>query len=172
MTAILSHINTLSLSLKKGDINTCLTTCLDTSSLDALDSTDSDTAHSIIDALKNIAQRQLALETENLRYRIVIQQQHQLLTCSNTGSTVIQDSTDNATPRNSNHGGTFNKTPTPSLSSTSPQVVSEDTSYLVENTTSENGLLSINDSPLLEKLHRMSSSFGKLNEYNLQLQQI
>ncbi|CAO3596221.1 unnamed protein product [Absidia cylindrospora] len=72
------------------------------------------------------------------------------------------------TTRASNHGSTFNKTPTPSLSSaTSPQITSAEASYLVEKPTSENGLLSVNDSPLLEKLHRMSSSLASPIEYTI-----
>ncbi|CAO3598673.1 unnamed protein product [Absidia cylindrospora] len=145
MTSILSHINSLALSLKKGDVNACITTCLDNSCLEALDSIDKDSAQSTIAALKSIAQRQVALETENLRYRIAIKQQHQLLTCNNNNN-----SSNNGNNENSN-GESFNKAPILSTSSTMSTQLS------VEKPTPENELLSVNDFSLLEKLQQVSS---------------
>jgi hypothetical protein len=145
-SAILSHINTLAHSLASGDFNHCLTVCGDTPSLDGLDTIDSDYTLSIVDALRTVAQRQVTLETENLRYRIAIQQQHQLLTCNS--DTITHNNTGDATGRSNNNGGTLNRTPTPSLSLT--QVATE-------RPTSENDLLSVADSSLLERLQQVSS---------------
>jgi hypothetical protein len=136
----------LALSLANGDFNQCLTVCGDIPSLDGLDTIDSDYTLSIVDALRTVAQRQVTLETENLRYRIAIQQQHQLLTCNN--DTITHNNTGDATSRSNNNGGTLNRTPTPSLSLT--QVATE-------RPTSENDLLSVADSSLLERLQQVSS---------------
>ncbi|ORZ18053.1 hypothetical protein BCR42DRAFT_436800 [Absidia repens] len=150
MTSILSHINSLALSLKKGDVSTCLTTCLDNSCLEDLDSTDKDLAQSTIAALKSIAQRQVALETENLRFRIAIQQQHQLLTCNNNNNNNNSNNSNNGSNEHINTDS-FNRAPALSTSSTTSTQLSMD------KPTSENGLLSVNDSSLLEKLQQVSS---------------
>lgn len=141
-TAILSHISTLAHALVKGDFNQCLDVCGDAPSLDALDTTDADYTLSIVAALRKVAQRQVTLETENLRYRIAIQQQHQLLTCNN--DTLTHNNNGEATSRSNNAGDTL----TPSVSLT--QVATE-------RPTSENDLLSVTDSSLLERLQQVSS---------------
>lgn len=79
--AVLDHIQDIIVNLDKGRIDYCLSNRLTGEKLDKLDSKNAELATSLDAALKNIAQRQLQLETENLRYRIAIQQQHQILTC-------------------------------------------------------------------------------------------
>ncbi|KAI8332873.1 hypothetical protein BC941DRAFT_380974 [Chlamydoabsidia padenii] len=143
-TNILSHINSLTLHLAKNDINGCLNIFNNTPGLDALNSTDSEYTLSIIGALKNIAQRQITLETENLRYKIAIKQQHQLLTCNNE-TRVINEKY--APWGNNSNGDSSCKNTTPS---TSP--------ITTEKSTPEIDLLSVNDSSLLEKLEQVSSS--------------
>ncbi|CDH54714.1 sensor histidine kinase response regulator [Lichtheimia corymbifera JMRC:FSU:9682] len=76
---VLSIIQDTIHHLDKGRIDQCLSNRLSAEALDELDSKSAEIATSLEAALKNIAQRQLQLETENLRYRIAIQQQHQLL---------------------------------------------------------------------------------------------
>ncbi|KAI7901643.1 uncharacterized protein BX663DRAFT_543988 [Cokeromyces recurvatus] len=79
--SLLSYIHDLVHNLEQGDIDHCLSNSIDTSKLgDKLSKQDSEKLSSIDLMLKKIAQRQLQLETENLRSRIMIQQQHQLLT--------------------------------------------------------------------------------------------
>ncbi|KAJ8661610.1 hypothetical protein O0I10_002416 [Lichtheimia ornata] len=76
---VLSIIQDTIHHLDKGRIDQCLSNRLSAEALDELDPKSAEIATSLEAALKNIAQRQLQLETENLRYRIAIQQQHQLL---------------------------------------------------------------------------------------------
>lgn len=87
MTTTLEQIKDMILRLDKGDLDYCITRTLpDTSTIpkttDGVADEDDkeDISFQLQKALKNIAQRQLKLETENKRYRIAIKQQHHLLT--------------------------------------------------------------------------------------------
>jgi hypothetical protein len=92
MTNVLEQIKDMVLHLDKGDLEYCITRSLTTEmSIPADQHDDQHTEEqeeaeeeniSILlhKALRNIAQRQLKLETENKRYRIAIKQQHHLLT--------------------------------------------------------------------------------------------
>lgn len=83
MTTTLEQIKDMILRLDKGDLDYCITRTLpETSTIpkNADEVADEDISFQLQKALKNIAQRQLKLETENKRYRIAIKQQHHLLT--------------------------------------------------------------------------------------------
>ncbi|KAL0089494.1 hypothetical protein J3Q64DRAFT_1728854 [Phycomyces blakesleeanus] len=81
MTAsILNYIKSMVESMEQRDIEACLKSRLTKETLDTLDPVHVEMATFLDSTLKQIAQRQLDLETENLRYRIAIQQQHQMLT--------------------------------------------------------------------------------------------
>lgn len=73
------------LRLDKGDLDFCISQTPPAqpsihSDQDGNDDDDADISIALHKALKNIAQRQLKLETENKRYQIAIKQQHHLLT--------------------------------------------------------------------------------------------
>lgn len=70
------------LRLDKGDLDFCIsqTPPAQPSIQNDQDDDNADISIALHKALKNIAQRQLKLETENKRYQIAIKQQHHLLT--------------------------------------------------------------------------------------------
>lgn len=79
--SVLRYVHDLIHNLEQGDIDHCLSKSIDLTNFDeTLNKTDSELLVALDLNLKKIAQRQLQLETENLRSRIMIQQQHQLLT--------------------------------------------------------------------------------------------
>lgn len=83
--SVLEYIHNLVHNLEQGNIDHCLSSTTSTSSTTVsqqLNQHDADLFTALETNLKKIAQRQLQLETENLRCRIMIQQQHQLLTTS------------------------------------------------------------------------------------------
>lgn len=83
MTNIVEQIKDMVLHLDKGDLDFCIsqTPPAQPSIQNDQDNDDNaDISIALHKALKNIAQRQLKLETENKRYQIAIKQQHHLLT--------------------------------------------------------------------------------------------
>jgi hypothetical protein len=79
--SVLEYIHNLVHNLEQGNIDHCLSSTNNSTDLtEQLNTRDSDLFNALESNLKKIAQRQLQLETENLRCRIMIQQQHQLLT--------------------------------------------------------------------------------------------
>jgi hypothetical protein len=78
--SVLRYVHDLVHNLEQGNIDRCLSNSIDTSQQDQLSKSDSELLSALDLNLKKIAHRQLQLETENLRCRIMIQQQHQLLT--------------------------------------------------------------------------------------------
>lgn len=78
---VLSYIHGLVQNIEQGNIDHCLSNSLESNPLlSTLNEKDADLLQQLDLNLKKIAQRQLQLETENLRSRIMIQQQHQLFT--------------------------------------------------------------------------------------------
>ncbi|CAO3643257.1 unnamed protein product [Cunninghamella echinulata] len=168
--SILTYINNLTLGLKNGDWNNNDNKdCMNNITMDIsttfpdLNSDNLLAAQSIVDTLKQIAQKQLSLETENLRYSIAIKQQHQLLTCC--------DSTNNNSLCKEDNSDKSNTTTPSSSSSQSPNEAAPPPPQLIA-LTSENDLLSIKDSPLLTNLHTISNinastySIADLNIHN------
>lgn len=81
MANIMEQIKDMVLHLDKGDLDFCISQTPPTqSSIHDDQDDDNDISIALHKALKNIAQRQLKLETENKRYQIAIKQQHHLLT--------------------------------------------------------------------------------------------
>lgn len=82
MTNIVEQIKDMVLRLDKGDLDFCIsqTPPAQPSIQNDQDDDNADISIALHKALKNIAQRQLKLETENKRYQIAIKQQHHLLT--------------------------------------------------------------------------------------------
>lgn len=81
--SVLEYVHNLVNNLEQGNIDNCLSSNNSpdfANILQHLSTSDSDLFSALDLNLKKIAQRQLQLETENLRCRIMIQQQHQLLT--------------------------------------------------------------------------------------------
>ncbi|KAI8374774.1 hypothetical protein BD560DRAFT_350077 [Blakeslea trispora] len=132
--SVLRYVYDLVHNLEQGNIDHCLSHSIDPSQLDeSLSKTDTDLLNTLNLNLKKIAQRQLQLETENLRSRIMIQQQHQLLTTSNHEDKDCADSKEDQ----------------------------EDKERL-ENTTPEDSLTSVHDSSLLEKLENSYREMPKI----------
>ncbi|CAO3660045.1 unnamed protein product [Rhizopus stolonifer] len=78
---VLSYIHGVVQNIEQGNIDHCLSNSLESNPLlSTLNEKDADLLQQLDLNLKKIAQRQLQLETENLRSRIMIQQQHQLFT--------------------------------------------------------------------------------------------
>ena len=121
----LEDIKDMVLRLDKGDLEYCITKTLPEQSIPD----DGDDISTLLQkALKNIAQRQLKLETENKRYRIAIKQQHHLLT----------------------HDDQHNKEKDPSVNiKNMSNTTINDTS---KATTPEDCISSFRTSPMLEKL--------------------
>ncbi|KAL9557744.1 hypothetical protein PS6_001676 [Mucor atramentarius] len=81
MANIMEQIKDMVLHLDKGDLDFCISQTPPTqSSIHDDQDGGNDISIALHKALKNIAQRQLKLETENKRYQIAIKQQHHLLT--------------------------------------------------------------------------------------------
>lgn len=74
--AVLQYFYEMIQDLDQGHLDQCLSKQL---SCDALSTEETALASAMDTALKKVAQRQLRLETDNLRYRIAMQQQHQIL---------------------------------------------------------------------------------------------
>lgn len=124
--SVLRYVHDLVHNLEQGNIDHCLSNNNNRTEtiLEKLSKEDADLFNALDLNLKKIAQRQLQLETENLRCRIMIQQQHQLLTTSNT------------TPSTHHEEVTLNNKV-------------EETN---NNNTPEDNLTSVHDTSLLEKL--------------------
>ncbi|KAG1471993.1 hypothetical protein G6F56_001800 [Rhizopus delemar] len=91
---ILSYVHELVQNIEQGKIDRCLSNSIEPALLSQLNQGDAELLNQLDLNLKKIAQQQLHLETENLRCRIMIQQQHQLLTSTDhedTKSTVTPD---------------------------------------------------------------------------------
>lgn len=128
--------------LDKGRIDQCLSNRLSTEALDELDAKSAEIATSLEAALKNIAQRQLQLETENLRYRIAIQQQHQLLLGQQqqVGAMPIPStSSSSAPPSSSATGNNINPSSSSSSSTTTVSSKEEDVPLPTSSSTPNNG---------------------------------
>lgn len=79
--SLLSYIHSLVQNVEQGNIDQCLSNSIESNSIyKELNEKDAELLKQLDLNLKKIAQRQLHLETENLRCRIMIQQQHQLFT--------------------------------------------------------------------------------------------
>ncbi|KAI7880908.1 hypothetical protein K492DRAFT_236965 [Lichtheimia hyalospora FSU 10163] len=142
-TTVLTYIQDIVHSLDKGRIDQCLSSKLSTDTLDQLDSKHVEIATALDAALKNIAQRQLQLETENLRYRIAIQQQHQLLTCQQTDREYDQ-----------HHEDTNNDEDTVPLPTSSTMLVTnqDSTEQADSHMTPEDGIPTVQDASLIERM--------------------
>lgn len=104
--SVLSYIHELVYNLEQGNIDHCLSNSIDLTPItNTLDKKEIDLFNALESNLKKIAQRQLQLETENLRSRIMIQQQHQLLT--------TQGHEEKVTPSNHHQATTTNQDTTP-----------------------------------------------------------
>lgn len=78
---VLYFIHSLVQNIEQGNIDHCLSNPIESNPiLSQLNQKDADLLQKLDSDLRKIAQRQLQLETENLRCRIMIQQQHQLFT--------------------------------------------------------------------------------------------
>ncbi|KAI8091184.1 uncharacterized protein B0P05DRAFT_256833 [Gilbertella persicaria] len=136
-SSVLCYVHDLVHNLEQGNIDHCLSNSIDFSLFnEKLSKSDSDLLTALDLNLKKIAQRQLQLETENLRSRIMIQQQHQLLTAPGHEEKVT------------NHEKTNKK--------------QQDNSQRLKNTTSEDDLTSVHDSSLLEKLENSYREMPKI----------
>ena len=134
--SVIRYVYGLVHNLEQGNIDHCLSHSIDSSQFDeTLSAADTDLLNALDSNLKKIAQRQLQLETENLRSRIMIQQQHQLLTASNH--------------EEKDH----------SESSKGP---SQEDKERTTNTTPEDSLTSVHDSSLLEKLENSYREMPKI----------
>ncbi|ORE08495.1 hypothetical protein BCV72DRAFT_261468, partial [Rhizopus microsporus var. microsporus] len=79
--SLLSYVHSLVQNVEQGNIDQCLSNSIESNSIyKELNEKDAELLKQLDLNLKKIAQRQLHLETENLRCRIMIQQQHQLFT--------------------------------------------------------------------------------------------
>lgn len=147
-TTVLSYIQDVVHSLDKGRIDQCLSNKLSPDTLDQLDSKHAEIATALDAALKNIAQRQLQLETENLRYRIAIQQQHQLLTCQQNDREYDQHHED------TNNDEDTVPLPTSSSSSSSTMLVTnqDSTQQADSHMTPEDGIPTVQDASLIERM--------------------
>jgi hypothetical protein len=167
--SVIQYVHDLVNNLEQGNIDHCLSNTIDLSNLDELSKTDSDLLNALDLNLKKIAQRQLQLETENLRSRIMIQQQHQLLTAHGHEEKVISRNHQQMENNNNKHkkeeddgGGGGGGGDKGSKSKGNGGECSLNT------TTPEDNLTSIHDSSLLDKLensyrqHQQKSYFGKL----------
>ncbi|KAG1421175.1 hypothetical protein G6F58_003860 [Rhizopus delemar] len=78
---VLSYVYGLVQNIEQGNIDHCLSNSIESNPLlSQLNEQDAELLKQLDLNLRKIAQRQLQLETENLRCRIMIQQQHQLFT--------------------------------------------------------------------------------------------
>ena len=80
--SLLRYVHDLVQNLEQGNIDHCLSNNKTDHFVQDLSEQDAELFKALDLNLKKIAQRQLQLETENLRCRIMIQQQHQLLTAT------------------------------------------------------------------------------------------
>lgn len=144
-TTVLTYIQDVVHSLDKGRIDQCLSNKLSPDTLDQLDSKHAEIATALDAALKNIAQRQLQLETENLRYRIAIQQQHQLLTCQQNDREEYDQ----------HHEDTNNDEDTVPLPTSSTVLVTNQDSTQQQadsHMTPEDGIPTVQDASLIERM--------------------
>lgn len=127
--SVLEYVHQLVDNLEQGNIDNCLSNNSSDFStiLQQLSKSDADLFTQLDLNIRKIAQRQLQLETENLRCRIMIQQQHQLLTSTTT------------TPNHHEEEKVMHKTNTTENNHTT-------------TTTSEDDLTSVHDTSLLENL--------------------
>lgn len=175
---VLNYVRDIVRDLDQGHLDHCLSKQLDRDTLDKLQPEEVDMATALDTALKNIAQKQLMLETDNLRYRIAIQQQYQLLTASQCESseditaktppatstataaanTIIPSSSlasSASASNNQEHDITATEMPPPTPTTTT----STETNTKIGNPTTtaamatpEHGISTIRDSSMLEKM--------------------
>ncbi|CAO3639631.1 unnamed protein product [Mucor fragilis] len=166
--SVIQYIHDLVNNLEQGNIDHCLSNAIDMSNFDELSKTDSDLLNALDLNLKKIAQRQLQLETENLRSRIMIQQQHQLLTAHGHEEKVMSRNHQQTEKNNNKHkedgddggggGGDGGTNHSESRENGKERSIS--------TTTPEDNLTSIHDSSLLDKLensyrqHQQKSYFA------------
>ncbi|KAG0180658.1 hypothetical protein DFQ28_002932 [Apophysomyces sp. BC1034] len=99
--AVLRHVHDIVHNLDQNKIDYCLSNHLPPETLNHLSPKDAELAKSLETALKNIAQRQLQLEADNLRYRIAMEQQRRLLVsqCDHEGPHSKQDDLDTSSSK-------------------------------------------------------------------------
>lgn len=155
---VLDYVQDIVYNLNKGRIDQCLSNRLSPDTLNSLDSHHADLANSLDTALKNIAQRQLQLETENLRYRIALQQQHQLLTTQQTDDQDCADSrptspvptTTNNNNSNSKSNAIQDESHDTAISTT--HAIPSTASTAAAHTTPEEGIPSVKDASLIDRM--------------------
>jgi hypothetical protein len=137
MTNITEQIKDMVLHLDRGDLDFCISQTSPTNSSIDNNENEDDISIALHKALKNIAQRQLKLETENKRYQIAIKQQHHLLTQQQQQNQSQKDESD--------------------------QEQEEKESVVnISNGTPEDCISSFRQSPMLEKL-QLSPTTGKFH---------
>ncbi|KAI9322772.1 hypothetical protein BX666DRAFT_657927 [Dichotomocladium elegans] len=150
---VLNYVRDIVRDLDQGHLDHCLSKQLGRDTLNCLRPEEAELASSLDAALKNIAQRQLMLETDNLRYRIALKQQYQLLTagrheqqqpdelCTKEPSTTQKEEIDSAM-----------LAPTTTTATSEETAKSEIPAPIKPSLTPEDCLPTIEDSSLLEKL--------------------
>jgi hypothetical protein len=152
--SVLQYVHDLVQNLEQGKIDQCLSNSIDNNLLGQLNKSDSDLLSTLDLNLKKIAHRQLQLETENLRCRIMIQQQHQLFTS--------HGHEEKSTSQEQNHHFDSEKD--------EDEITTTCTTKSTTNTTNrskltpEDNLTSIRDSSLLDKLESSYRQMSALNE--------
>ncbi|KAF7729321.1 hypothetical protein EC973_004577 [Apophysomyces ossiformis] len=139
-TLAFQHIHDIVCSLERNQYESILNKSLPPSSKSALEDPNRELVTNIELCLKNIAQRQLRLETENLRYRIALRQQHQFLLSQNDG----QSGKDN-----------------------NPQVVVDLAQDEAHRATPEDGIDSIGNSSILDRIEAIPPQVVSTNEEHL-----
>lgn len=132
-TFVLNYVRDIVRDLDQGHLDHCLSKQLDRDTLDKLQPEEVEVATTLDTALKNIAQKQLMLETDNLRYRIAIQQQYQLLTATQCESS--EDLTANKTPTAPAAATTIIPPSASSLASSSASASNNDQEHDITTTT-------------------------------------
>jgi antitoxin component of MazEF toxin-antitoxin module len=152
MTDILEHFQDIALHLDKGELDYCITKRAPNTENTEYDSI----ARSLHTALKSIAQKQLKLETENLRFRIAIKQQHHLLTLHDNYHSIEQDDPEEEEDDDDDDDDDEDEQHNLDL------IVNTDTHNIVKDVqaTPEDNLDSFRESPMIDKL-QLSSIPGK-----------
>ncbi|KAI9497301.1 hypothetical protein BDB00DRAFT_868740 [Zychaea mexicana] len=166
---VLDYVRDIIQDLDQRHLDHCLSKQLTRDTLGNLQPADAELASTLDAALKRIAQYQLMLETDNLRYRIAIQQQYQLLTGAqgddDKNASAVSKNNLNNTTRNNNDQ---QQSPTPTTTTTSKPATTksdQEPDHADNNNTTaatattkkvamtpEDGISTIRDSSLLEKM--------------------
>jgi hypothetical protein len=159
--SVLRYVHDLVHNLEQGDIDHCLSKSIDlTKFSETLSKADSELLNALDLNLKKIAQRQLQLETENLRSRIMIQQQHQLLTAQGHEEKVTnRQQTDNNHKFDQDDSGGGGGSSSSSSNSSGGDGDGGDKT----NITPEDNLSSVHDTSLLEKLENSYRQMAKVD---------